>query len=372
MAAITEAAIRELAGIRGEDAPITSCYLDVDGRRLARHQDVEHELEGVLRSARARANGHRSVHDDLLRIDGLKFQLDGGVEGARLYDPYQIVEGEQTDPEYRGFLFLPEGGFEELVEAGTLAAQGGWQIQTHAVGDETIDLVVDVYEAVNAQLPLRDLSWNVMHVFLPTEQALARMRDMGIQATVQDHPVLLGHNELRYWGEERAAYAIPNRLLLDSGLHVGGGTDAPVLPADPFISIWWMVTRKKLDGEVLGVEQTITLREALQLYTINNAVTQFAEEVKGSLEVGKLADMVVLSDDPLSVPADALRDVHAEMTFLGGEVVYEGGAAAPAGRRARPRRRNAADAGPLWTAATGWRISPRSAQHSHAGCCPTV
>ena len=77
MAAITEAAIRELAGIRADNAPITSCYLDVDGRRLARHQDVEHELEGVLRNARARANGHRSVHDDLRRIEAF---VRGGID----------------------------------------------------------------------------------------------------------------------------------------------------------------------------------------------------------------------------------------------------------------------------------------------------
>ena len=84
MAVITEAAIRELAGIRGDIAPITSCYLDVDGRRLTRHQDVEHELDGVLRGARARANGHRSVHDDLRRIEAF---VKGGFDRRETRGP---------------------------------------------------------------------------------------------------------------------------------------------------------------------------------------------------------------------------------------------------------------------------------------------
>ncbi len=126
------------------------------------------------------------------------------------------------------------------------------------------------------------------------------MNDMEILATVQDHPVLLGSNMVDFWGTERAAYTTPIRTLLDEGIRSGGGSDAPVLPPDPFTSMWWMVTRDTLTAGVLGPDQAITREEALQLYTIDSAYTQFAEEEKGSTEVGKLASLVVLSDDILT------------------------------------------------------------------------
>ncbi len=164
-----------------------------------------------------------------------------------------------------------------------------------------------------------------MHVFLPTQDAIRTMADLGIMATAQDHPVLLGHNQRRWWGDVRAAYAIPIRALLDAGVHVGGGTDGPVVPVDPFLSMWWMTTRQTLNGYALGPEQAITAREALQLYTINNAVTMGVEQDRGSIEAGKLADLAVLSQDILSIPPDAIRDTKALLTILGGKVVHRDG-----------------------------------------------
>lgn len=261
--------------------------------------------------------------DDMLSLDGMKVYLDGGVEGARLSEPYELVEGEQTDPDYRGVLFLPPGEEEELQEAYTVAADAGWQVQTHAVGDETIDTAVGAYEAVNQSVTLAPLRWTMVHSFLPTVESLTKMAEMGVAATVQDHPVLLGPNMVEYWGDERAAYTTPIRSLLDEGVMAGGGSDAPVLPPDPFDSIWWMVTRDTLTAGVLGPEQAITREEALRLYTMGSAYTQFAEEDQGSIEVGKLADLVVLSDDIMTVPDDEIRDIEALTTILDGEIVYE-------------------------------------------------
>ncbi|WP_195759990.1 amidohydrolase [Paracoccus sp. S-4012] len=264
----------------------------------------------------------RDFSDDMLSIDGVKFLLDGGVEGAYLNEPYEIVEGEQTDPEFRGVLLLPPGGQEELVEAYKVIAEDGWQVQTHAVGDATIDAALDAYEAVNATTPISDLRWALMHVFLPSADAMERMKEMQVLATVQDHALLLGHNQLRYWGEERAAYAIPIRSLLDAGVETSGGTDAPVLPASPFLSISWMTTRELMNGSVLGPEQAITREEALRLWTIESAYLVGTEEDRGSIEVGKLADLAVLSGDLMSVSDEELKSLTAELTMLGGEVVH--------------------------------------------------
>lgn len=262
----------------------------------------------------------------MLRTAGIKVLLDGGVEGARMTEPYRIVPGEQTNPDYRGILLLPAGGEAELLDGLRLIHRAGLQIQTHAVGDHTIDLITRLYGQVDRELgAIRPLRWTVMHIFLPTQAALAEMARLGVMATAQNHPVLLGHNQRRWWGDERAAYSIPIRRIMDAGVHVGGGTDAPVVPGDPFQSMWWMTTRGTLAGYRLGPEHAITPREALTLYTRNNAVLLGAESELGSIEVGKRADLVVLSQDILAVEAERIRDTRALLTMLEGRIVHRQG-----------------------------------------------
>jgi len=277
------------------------------------------EVEKGIAALKAEKNS------DMLRFVGIKFPLDGGVEGGRMTWPYRIVPGEQTDAAYRGVLLLPPGGEDEYVEGLKLIAHAGLQAQTHAVGNETIDLIVRAYERVNREKPIKPLNWAIMHLFHPSDAALKQMAALGITATMQDHPVLLGHNQRRWWGDEHAAYAIPIRKAIDAGVLVGGGTDGPVVPVDPFLSMWWMTTRQVLKGYALGLEHAITPREALALYTINNARIMGVEKERGSIEPGKLADLAVLSQDLLSVPPDAIRDTKALMTVVGGKVVYRNG-----------------------------------------------
>jgi predicted amidohydrolase YtcJ len=277
------------------------------------------EVEKGIAAIKAQKN------DDMLRFVGIKYLLDGGVEGGRMTWPYQLVKGEQTDANYRGVLLLPPGGEDEYVAGLKLIADAGLQAQTHAVGNETIDVVVRSYGRVNTEKPIRDLHWTIMHLFHPSDEALKKMAEIGIMATMQDHPVLLGHNQRRWWGDEHAAYAIPIRKTIDAGILVGGGTDGPVVPVDPFLSMWWMTTRQVLKGYVLGKEHAITAKEALQLYTINNARIQGVDKDRGSIETGKLADLAVLSQDILSVPPDAIRDTKAHLTVVGGKVVYRNG-----------------------------------------------
>ena len=283
--------------------------------RALRKNDVEKGIAAL----KAQKN------DDMLRFVGIKFLLDGGVEGGRMTWPYRLVAGEQTDAAYRGVLLLPPGGEDEYVAGLKLIADAGLQAQTHAVGDETINVIVRSYARVNAERPIRDLRWTIMHLFHPSDAAIKQMAEIGIMATMQDHPVLLGHNQRRWWGDEHAAYAIPIRKVIDAGVLVGGGTDGPVVPVDPYLSMWWMTTRQVLKGYALGKEHAITAKEALTLYTINNARIMGVEHDRGSIEVGKLADLAVLSQDILGVPPDAIRETKALMTVVGGKVVYRNG-----------------------------------------------
>lgn len=333
MARLLSAAMRELNsyGITGVVDPI------VDEPGIAVYRQLREAGEITVRTdvlyfARDRAETERGIaamlaeeSDDLLRFAGIKFMLDGGVEGARMREPYRIVPGEQPRPDYHGLLMTPPGGEDEFVDALRLVAEAGLQAQTHGVGDEAIEVIVRAYARVNDAMPIRDLRWTLMHAFLPSDAAIRTMAEVGILVTVQDHPVLLGHNQRRWWGDARAARAIPIRTLLDAGLLVGGGTDGPVVPVDPFLSMWWMVTRQTLNGYALGPEHAISAREALALYTINNARILGVADERGSIEPGKLADLVVLSQDILAVAPDLIRKTRARLTMVGGKVVYRDG-----------------------------------------------
>jgi hypothetical protein len=139
---------------------------------------------------------------------------------------------------------------------------------------------------------------------------------------MQDHPVLLGHNQRRWWGDEHAAYAIPIRKAIDAGVLVGGGTDGPVVPVDPFLSMWWMTTRQVLKGYALGKEHAITAKEALTLYTINNARIMGVEKERGSVEPGKLADLVVLDRPLLTIGDEEIKQIRPLLTMINGRVVH--------------------------------------------------
>jgi predicted amidohydrolase YtcJ len=263
---------------------------------------------------------YQGFGDDLLKISGIKMLLDGGVETAYLKEPYQIVHGEQEKENYHGVQVLST---EALTACCQQAAKFGWHLETHAVGDAAIELLVNTYDKVNQEIPIKDLRWAVMHIFLPTQQSIDKMKEIGISATVQDHPTYLGANQVKYWGEKRGGYAIPNRKLLDEGIMLGGGSDAPVVNYDPFLSLWWMVTRNTVTAGILGADQKITREEAIQLYTINNAYFTFEEKTRGSIEPGKLADLVILDKDILKCPADDIKNIRPLKTMMGGKFVFE-------------------------------------------------
>ncbi|MFB6299142.1 MAG: amidohydrolase [Halobacteriales archaeon] len=278
-----------------------------------------HTLEDVEGLA---AHYHPGFGNEFLKIGGVKYLLDGGVEGAYLDDAYEVVEGVQEDADYHGHLILPPGGENELREMFMLAAERGHQVQTHVVGDAAIEVLLDAYEAVAAEHPIDQLRWAAMHVFLPTDEQLERMRELGLVVTAQNHPTYLGLNMRKWWGDERASRAIPVRTMLNAGLTVGGGTDAPVVPWFPFDSLWWLTTRDTVTAGTLGPVEAVDRKTALRLWTGHSAYTMGWEDELGSIEIGKRADLAVLSTDYLDCPGDAIKDINVTMTMVGGESVY--------------------------------------------------
>jgi predicted amidohydrolase YtcJ len=148
------------------------------------------------------------------------------------------------------------------------------------------------------------------------------MKNLGVIESAQDHLYLAGPSLVKMWGPKRAAWVTPVRAYLDHGIMVAGGTDAAVVPYPPLWVFYHFVTRDTISGGVLGADQKITRKEALQVETINNAYLTFEERIKGSIEPGKLADLVVLPEDILSCPEKNIESMHVSMTMVGGTFVY--------------------------------------------------
>ena len=149
------------------------------------------------------------------------------------------------------------------------------------------------------------------------------MRRLGVGVTVQNHLYLAGPVLVKYWGATRAAWTTPVRAYLDAKLPVSGGTDSSVVPYPPLWVFYHFVTRDTISGGVLGADQKISRQDALKLLTINNAYLTFEEKTKGSIEVGKFADLVVLPGDIMTVPAKQIESMQVLMTMVGGKVVYQ-------------------------------------------------
>jgi predicted amidohydrolase YtcJ len=256
--------------------------------------------------------------DPWLRIGGIKLGVDGGFEGGWMREPYAEPWGEKGA--YRGVNTMPQAAFTETVKA---LNRDGWRVATHAVGDAAIDEVLAGYEAANAERPIAGKRWAIEHGFIAQPDQFARMKALDVVISAQNHLYLAGPSLVKYWGPQRAARTTPMRDYFDRGFIVASGTDSAVVPYPPLWTIYHFVTRDTISGGVLGADQKITRREALRAATINNAYLTFEERIKGSIEPGKLADLVVLPEDLLTCPEKHIEQMRVSMTMVGGRIVYE-------------------------------------------------
>lgn len=255
--------------------------------------------------------------DAWLRVGGVKLGVDGGFEGGWMREPYAPPFDQGGT--FHGLQTLPSDRYIELVRG--LNARG-WRVATHAVGDAAIDLVLEAYEAAQAERSIIGRRWSLEHGFIALDDQFPRMKALDLVISAQDHLYLAGPSLVKYWGAERAARTTPVRSYLEHGLIVAGGTDAAVVPYPPLWALYHFVTRDTITGGVLGPEQGVTREQALRLMTINNAYLTFEESEKGSIEPGKLADLVVLSDDLLTCSDAELERLRVLVTIVGGRIVY--------------------------------------------------
>lgn len=256
--------------------------------------------------------------DQRLRVGAIKVYLDGGasLNTALMREPY---------PDERcqcGIQVTHTDVFHRIVE---FCAANGWSIGVHAVGGKAIDIALEVFNSVHQRHPIDQLRFSLIHAYLWPSQAnieMARKLNVGVatQAPMQFQfaPLLT-----RRLGRRLMGQATPIRSWLDGGIIVGGGSDSPIAPYAPLLGIWHAATRYVDElGEALGVEETVSVERALEMYTRGAAWLAFAEHERGMLKEGYLADWVALSEDPLAIDPFGLRDIKVSATAVGGQIVH--------------------------------------------------
>jgi predicted amidohydrolase YtcJ len=289
---------------------------------------VGNELTGDQATALINGLGVRSgFGDDWLRIWGLKFVIDGGVEGGALEQPYS------SDPAQSGHLNWDPAVMTEVC---TGAVRRGWRIGTHAAGDRALRTVLDVYEAVAAAVkgsgPLPPWTLVIEHALLSDPAQRKRVVRGGFGLTVQ-HSLLwnMGSEMLQTWGPERTRQVNPLDEWLALGADLAAGTDI-ARPFNPLLNVWGMATRGTKAAGVQGPEHAIGVAAALELYTLGTARLNHDQDRLGSIAAGKLADIVAYPADPLTADVDDLPGLTPVFTIIGGRPVHD-----PDGRLGPPR-----------------------------------
>ena len=257
--------------------------------------------------------------DEWLSLAGIG---EVGVDGGMTLRTALLREAYPEEPDYHGFVTIPGSKLNELV---AISNRYGWRVGLHAVGDAAIDQALDAYEYANRESSIVGKRFVLIHASLIRPDQLERSRKLGVRVDIQN--VFMwdkADTVARFIGRERADRAVPTRLAIDTlGIeNVGAGSDFGVNTMNPFINIYIMVSRKNPDGKAYGKDQAITRQEAIRLYTSSAAGYTFEESRKGSIEAGKLADLVVISDDVLTVPEEKIKDITAVTTMVGGRVVH--------------------------------------------------
>ena len=257
-----------------------------------------------------------SFGDHTLRLGGVKLQADGAIatRTAYLSEPYV---GSTDD------FGIPTLEREELEELVLEIHRSGFQVCVHANGDAAIEMVLSAYEKAQSTYPRSDPRNRIEHCTLVNPGILRRMRSLGAIATPFCTYVYHHGEKMAFYGDDRLRWMFAQRSFIDYGVVSTGATDYPPGPFEPLLGIQSCVTRTDRSGRVWGANQRISVEEALRLYTINGAYASFEERVKGSIEPGKLADLVVLSADPAEVDPHAIKDIAVELTMVGGKTVFE-------------------------------------------------
>jgi len=261
------------------------------------------------------------VDPNRLKVAAVKMFQDGSNQGYTGYFSKPYYTPYKGNPNYRGY---PRRSREALVEMVKKAHRAGYQIAIHGNGDAAIDDIIYAFEQAQKEYPRPDTRHRSEHCQMVREDQLDKMKALGITPSF-----FAGH--VYYWGDrhrdifmgpERAARISPLKSSVARRIRFTVHDDTPVTPVDPLQLVWVAVNRLTKSNKVLGPQQRISVKEALRAITIDAAWQNFEEELKGSIEAGKLADFVILAENPLAVKAVNIKDIEALETIVGGRTVY--------------------------------------------------
>jgi predicted amidohydrolase YtcJ len=265
----------------------------------------------------------QSPRSAFVTTGAVKAFADGslGSATAYLFEPYTDAPGSY------GLLSQQMQPLERMRDTLTEADRDGQQLCVHAIGDRAVAMVLDLFAGIQAANGRRDRRWRIEHAQHVVPGDFGRFASLGVVASVQPyHAIDDGRWAERRIGAERAKTSFAYRSFLDHGVRLAIGTDWPVAPVDPMLTLYAAATRATLDGKNPGgwvSEQRVSAAEAIDAYTRGAAFAEFMEGEKGTLMPGKLADVVVLSGDLVNAPPEAIKEAKVRLTVVGGTVVYE-------------------------------------------------
>jgi predicted amidohydrolase YtcJ len=258
--------------------------------------------------------------DDWVKFAGIKIFYDGGMtlKTALTRDAYP-----DSHDDYHGIAQQTPERLKQLI---SICNRYNWRVGVHVVGDLGIDQVLDAFEAADKEKSIRDRRFILIHASLIRPEQMERAHRLGVRVDFQN--VFMWDKAAtvaRFLGPPTADRAVPTKTLIEKmGMdNLGAGTDFPVNPINPFLNMYIMVTRKDPAGNAYGASEAISREQALRLYTSSASRYMFEEASKGTLEPGKLADLAVLSGDLMTVPEDQIKDIKADMTVVGGKIVFQ-------------------------------------------------
>jgi predicted amidohydrolase YtcJ len=270
-----------------------------------------HPLMGLLGTG-----VHTGLGDARLKLGAFKVMTDGSSSGPTA----ATREAYTSNCHDHGILYWDQADLDDLIGQ---AHRQGFQCTVHAVGDRAIEQTLNAMERAQRESPRPGLRHRIEHCGICPPDLRARVHAQRILPIMQ--PAFFwefGDGYIANYGQHRADTMFPARSLIAAGVPVAGSSDAPVTHYAPLFGIEQALTRRTMDGDVCGPAERVDLNTAIRMHTLNGAYAAFDEAIKGSVELGKLADMVVLAEDVSRVPVDRLRHVGIAMTVLGGEVVY--------------------------------------------------
>jgi len=255
--------------------------------------------------------------NEKLKLGPIKIMIDGSSSGptAATFEPYLSRENDC------GILSMSQEQVDDIVLRGHLA---GYQVTAHTIGDKAVTMMVNAIEKALSAHPKENHRHRIEHCCMVNDDLVSKIKSLGIVPIPQ--PIFLyefGDGYVVNYGEERVNRMFTCNKYIENGIIAAGSSDCPVTFSNPLIGLHLAVNRVTQTGQAISQDERISLMEALKMHTYNGAYASFEENLKGSLEVGKLADMVVLSESLLNVSSNSIRDVQVDMTLIDGEIVHE-------------------------------------------------